>query len=122
MAKPRSRTLARFERLERKGRERVLGVGSTSGGSASVGADPGAVVGLTVVNGSAGTFMRSDAAPPIADAVRALMVHSGPSPPTKGEVLWYDTTGGTGFAVALMVWDGVNDPLLATSYKVVVRL
>ena len=44
----------------------VNGVALATGGS---GANPSASVGLTAVNGSAGTFMRSDAAPPLSVSI-----------------------------------------------------
>jgi hypothetical protein len=41
--------------------------------SSSSGANPTATIGLTVVNGSATTFMRSDAAPPLSQAIAPTM-------------------------------------------------
>lgn len=45
----------------------VNGVACSTGGAA--GANPTGTVGLTAVNGSAGTFMRSDAAPPLSQSI-----------------------------------------------------
>jgi hypothetical protein len=39
------------------------------GGAVPVGANPTATIGLSVINGSAATFMRSDAAPPLSQAI-----------------------------------------------------
>ena len=43
----------------------VSGTGAACGGSGSTGANPTATAGPTAINGSAGTFMRSDAAPAV---------------------------------------------------------
>lgn len=47
----------------------VAGVISSTGGGGGTGANPTAVVGLTAVNGSATTFLRSDGAPPISQSI-----------------------------------------------------
>jgi hypothetical protein len=47
----------------------MSGTGAACGGSGSTGANPTASVGLATVNGSAVTFMRSDAAPPLSQSI-----------------------------------------------------
>lgn len=48
----------------------VNGVACSTGGAS--GANPTGTVGLTAVNGSAGTYMRSDAAPPLSQAISPI--------------------------------------------------
>jgi hypothetical protein len=57
---------------------------NSTGGSGS-GANPTGTVGLSAVNGSLTTFMRSDAAPPLSQSI---------SPTMTGTWIWTDTTGG----------------------------
>lgn len=51
----------------------VSGTGNSCGGSGSTGANPTASVGLTAVNGTATTFLRSDGAPALSQAISPTM-------------------------------------------------
>jgi hypothetical protein len=60
------------------------------GGGGAVGANPTGTIGLAAVNGSAGTFMRSDAAPPLSQAIAPTWTGTH----TFRDMTWlYPTTG-----------------------------
>lgn len=67
----------------------VNGVACSTGGAA--GANPTGTVGLAVVNGVAGTYMRSDAAPPLSQAIAPtwsaahIFAKNASSPPSFGQ-------------------------------------
>lgn len=60
----------------------VNGVACSTGGAS--GANPTGTVGLAVVNGSAGTYMRSDAAPPLSQAISPTMTGNWTFNPSSG--------------------------------------
>ncbi len=56
-----------------------------SGGAAVVGANPTASVGLTVVNGSAGTFLRSDGSPALSQSISPVWTGNHVFSPASGD-------------------------------------
>lgn len=74
----------------------VNGVACSVGGAA--GANPTGTIGLTVVNGSAGTYMRSDAAPPLSQAITPtwtgahIFAKNAASPPSFSQSASFSAT------------------------------
>ena len=85
--------------------------GSLIGSTSVVGANPTASIGLTTVNGSALTFMRSDAAPAL--DVSISPVWTGVHKYIGGAPITFDgATGGT-FTTTLNITDPTADRLIA---------
>lgn len=61
----------------------VLNIPSYSGGSGATGANPSTIIGVTPVNGSATTFMRSDAAPRLDTALAQTIANFFPKGDTR---------------------------------------
>lgn len=71
--------------------------GFASASSIPSAANPTGTVGLTAVNGSAATFLRSDGAPALSAAALAKTVYvgtSGGGDPPNNEAIWIVTDGG----------------------------
>lgn len=66
-----------------------------------IGANPTGTIGLSVVNGAAATFMRSDAAPPLSQAITPTWTGAHTYTPTVGTAITINAFAGAfGFAVS----------------------
>lgn len=80
----------------------LSGTGAACGGSGSTGANPTGTVGLSAVNGSATTYLRSDGAPPLSQAIAptwtAEHIFNAAGAASTNSVLFNGTvfTGGSG--------------------------
>ena len=75
------------------------GAGGCTAPASASGANPTGTVGLSAVNGSATSFMRSDAAPALSQAISPTMTGNWTFTPTSGVGLTVNANASTGLAV-----------------------